>query len=214
MYNIISIGIACIIVLAWKEVRLVNILADLFLTYFRVGAVTFGGGYAMIPILEREVVKKKNWVTEDELLDYYAISQCTPGVIAVNAATFVGYKMKGVLGAVFATLGVITPSIVIITIIANMLSIFSDNKYVESAFKGISIAVCALVFTTIVNLVKKNVKNLFSVILAVGAFVAIGILGLSPIIVVLAVLASSLIRFKIINDRIEKNAKEKGENNK
>jgi chromate transporter len=192
----------------------VNILADLFLTYFRVGAVTFGGGYAMIPILEREVVKKKNWVTEDELLDYYAISQCTPGVIAVNAATFVGYKMKGVLGAVFATLGVITPSIVIITIIANMLSIFSDNKYVESAFKGISIAVCALVFTTIVNLVKKNVKNLFSVILAVGAFVAIGILGLSPIIVVLAVLASSLIRFKIINDRIEKNAKEKGENNK
>lgn len=181
-----------------------NILADLFCTYFRVGAVTFGGGYAMIPILEREIVKKKNWVTEEELLDYYAISQCTPGVIAVNAATFVGYKMKGVLGAILATLGVITPSIIIITIIANMLSIFSDNKYVESAFRGISIAVCALVFTTVIGLIKKNIKNLFSVIVAVGAFVAIGILDLSPIIVVVSVLAASLIRFKIISARIDK----------
>ncbi len=178
-----------------------NILADLFLTYFRVGAVTFGGGYAMIPILEREVVKKKNWVTEEELLDYYAISQCTPGVIAVNAATFVGYKMKGVLGAVFATLGVITPSIIIITIIANMLSIFSNNKYVESAFKGISIAVCALVFTTVVGLIKKNVKNIFSVLVALFAFLAIGFLDISPIFVVLAVLTASLIRFRIIESK-------------
>ena len=181
-----------------------NILADLFMTYFRVGAVTFGGGYAMIPILEREVVKKKNWVTEEELLDYYAISQCTPGVIAVNAATFVGYKMKGIAGAIFATLGVITPSIIIITIIANMLSVFSDNKYVNSAFKGISIAVCALVFVTIIGLIKKNIKNIFSVVLALFAFVAIGILGLSPIIVVVAALGSSFIRFKII-ERARKN---------
>jgi len=178
-----------------------NILADLFLTYFRVGAVTFGGGYAMIPILEREVVKKKNWVTEEELLDYYAISQCTPGVIAVNAATFVGYKTKGVIGAILATLGVVTPSIIIITIIANMLSVFSNNKYVESAFKGISIAVCALVFTTVVGLIKKNVKNIFSVLLAVFAFVAIGFLDISPIVVVLTVLAASLIRFKIIEKK-------------
>jgi len=185
-----------------------NILADLFLTYFRVGAVTFGGGYAMIPILEREVVKKKNWVSEEELLDYYAISQCTPGVIAVNAATFVGYKMAGVLGSVFATLGVISPSIIIITIIANMLSVFSDNRYVTSAFKGISIAVCALVFTTVVGMIKKNVKNIFSVILAVFAFVAIGILNLSPIIVVIAVLAASLIRFRIIDGKMKKSSKE------
>ncbi len=185
-----------------------NILADLFLTYFRVGAVTFGGGYAMIPILEREVVKKKNWVSEEELLDYYAISQCTPGVIAVNAATFVGYKMAGVLGSIFATLGVISPSIIIITIIANMLSVFSDNRYVTSAFKGISIAVCALVFTTVVGMIKKNVKNISSVILAVFAFVAIGILNLSPIIVVIAVLAASLIRFRIIDGKMKKSSKE------
>ena len=182
-----------------------NILADLFCTYFRVGAVTFGGGYAMIPILEREIVKKKNWVTEEELLDYYAISQCTPGVIAVNAATFVGYKMRGVLGAIVSTLGVISPSIIIITIIANMLSFFSENSYVSSAFKGISIAVCALVFTTVVGLIKKNIKNIFSVILALFAFVAIGILDLSPIIVVVTVLAASLIRFRIINAKAEKN---------
>lgn len=183
-----------------------NILADLFCTYFRVGAVTFGGGYAMIPILEREVVKKKNWVTEEELLDYYAISQCTPGVIAVNAATFVGYKKGGILGAIFATLGVITPSIVIITIIANMLSVFSDNRYVSSAFKGISIAVCALVFTTVIGLIKKNVKNIFSVVLALFAFVAIGILDLSPIVVVITVLLASLVRFKIVSTKIEKKA--------
>ena len=181
-----------------------NILADLFFTYFRVGAVTFGGGYAMIPILEREIVKKKNWVTEEELLDYYAISQCTPGVIAVNAATFVGYKIKGVWGSIIATLGVITPSIIIITIIANMLSVFSENTYVESAFKGISIAVCALVLTTIINLLKKNVKNIFSVFMAVGAFLAIGVFSLSPIIVVLTVLAASLVRFKIIKGRKDK----------
>ncbi len=193
-----------------------NILADLFCTYFRVGAVTFGGGYAMIPILEREIVKKKNWVTEEELLDYYAISQCTPGVIAVNAATFVGYKKGGVLGAIIATLGVITPSIIIITIIANMLSIFSDNKYVESAFKGISVAVCALVLTTVVGLIKKNVKNIFSVIIALGAFVAIGILQLSPIIVVISVLLASLLRFVIINSKMgenKENASEEKEGN-
>ncbi len=178
-----------------------NILAELFLSYFKVGSITFGGGYAMIPILEREIVKKKNWVTEEELLDYYAISQCTPGVIAVNAATFVGYKMKGVIGAIVATLGVITPSIIIITIIANMIKAFQDNPYVSSAFKGISIAVCALVFTTVIGLVKKNVKNIYSVFVALGAFVAIGILGVSPIIVILAVLSASLLRFKIISGR-------------
>lgn len=180
-----------------------NIYADLFCTYFRVGAVTFGGGYAMIPILEREIVKKKNWVTEEELLDYYAISQCTPGVIAVNAATFVGHKKGGILGAIVATLGVITPSIIIITIIANMLSVFSENKYVESAFKGISIAVCALILTTVVGLIKKNVKNVFSVIVALGAFAAIGILKLSPIIVVVSVLAASLIRYQIIKGKMK-----------
>ncbi len=189
-----------------------NIFADLFCTYFRVGAVTFGGGYAMIPILEREVVKKKNWVTEEELLDYYAISQCTPGVIAVNAATFVGYKKGGILGAILATLGVITPSIVIITIIANMLSVFSDNRYVSSAFKGISIAVCALVFTTVIGLIKKNVKNIFSVVLALFAFVAIGILDLSPIVVVIAVLLASLLRFKIVSTKIEKKASQESLN--
>jgi chromate transporter len=177
-----------------------------------VGAVTFGGGYAMIPILEREVVKKKNWVTEEELLDYYAISQCTPGVIAVNAATFVGYKKGGILGAIFATLGVITPSIVIITIIANMLSVFSDNRYVSSAFKGISIAVCALVFTTVIGLIKKNVKNIFSVVLALFAFVAIGILDLSPIVVVITVLLASLVRFKIVSTKIEKKASQESLN--
>jgi chromate transporter len=180
-----------------------NLLLDLFLTYAKVGAMTFGGGNEMLPILEREMVKKKGWITSEELLDYYAISQCTPGVIAVNAATFVGYKKKGVAGAIFSTLGVITPSIIIITIIANMISFFYGNQYVQSAFKGISIAVCALVFTTLINLVKKNIKNVYGVIVAIGAFVAI-YMGVSPLWVVLVVLSVSLGRFWIISKRSDK----------
>ena len=92
-------------------------LLKLFLAFAKIGAVTFGGGYAMLPILQRDIVAKHKWATEDELLDYFAIGQCTPGVIAVNTATFVGYKNKGILGGIFATLGVVFPSIVIITII-------------------------------------------------------------------------------------------------
>ena len=118
-------------------------LWDLFLTFFKMGAVTFGGGYAMLPILQREVAENKKWSTEEELMDYFAIGQCTPGMIAVNVATFVGYKQKGFSGGLAATLGVITPSMLIITAIAIFLSSFAANPFVIHAFAGIRVCVSA-----------------------------------------------------------------------
>lgn len=131
-----------------------KILIELFIAFAKIGAVTFGGGYAMLPILQRDIVEKNNWATEDELMDYFAIGQCTPGVIAVNTATFIGYKQKGVIGGIVATLGVIFPSIVIISIIAAFISNFSDYAAVKYAFNGIRICVCVLIFNAVVKLSK------------------------------------------------------------
>ena len=119
-------------------------LFDLFWTFCKIGALTFGGGYAMLPLIQREIVENKKWSTEKEILDYYAVGQCTPGVIAVNTATFIGYKLRGIIGGIVATLGVIFPSIVIILIIATFLQNFADLAIVQSAFAGIRVAVVAL----------------------------------------------------------------------
>ena len=109
-------------------------LLDMFFTFARIGGLTFGGGYAMLPMLQKEVVEHRGWATEDELMDYYAVGQCTPGVIAVNTATFIGYKQRGVIGAIFATLGVVFPSLVIIITIAAFVSNFADLPAVKNAF--------------------------------------------------------------------------------
>ncbi len=129
-------------------------LLELFLIFAKIGAVTFGGGYAMLPMFERELVDNKKWVSEEEIMEYFAISQCTPGVIAVNTATFVGYKVKGLIGGIFATLGVIAPSILIISIISAFLSNFLDYEAVGYAFNGIRICVCVLIFNAVVKLSK------------------------------------------------------------
>ena len=113
-----------------------NIYFDLFLTFAKVGVLTFGGGYAMLPILQREVAENKKWATEEELMDYYAIGQCTPGVIAVNTATFIGRKVKGLAGSILATLGVVFPSLVIIIAIAAFVNNFADSPIVQNAFAG------------------------------------------------------------------------------
>ena len=113
-----------------------NPYLDLYLTFARIGVCTFGGGYAMLPILQREVVENRHWATEDELMDYYAIGQCTPGVIAVNTSTFIGYKTHGILGGIAATAGMITPSLIIITIIAAFIQQFAHLAVVQHAFAG------------------------------------------------------------------------------
>ena len=139
-----------------------NIYLDLFLTFAKVGVCTFGGGYAMLPILQREVVEKKGWATDEELTDYFAIGQCTPGVIAVNTATFIGSKLKGVPGGIFTTLGVVFPSIVIITLIAAFLESFASNVYVAHALAGIRVCVCVLILNSVLALGKKAIKNKLS----------------------------------------------------
>ena len=136
-----------------------NIYADLFLTFAKIGVCTFGGGYAMLPILQREVVEKKGWATEEELTDYFAVGQCTPGIIAVNTATFIGFKYKGIPGGILATLGVVFPSLIIITAIAAFLSNFADIPMVRHALAGINAAVVALIASSVVKLGKSTLKN-------------------------------------------------------
>ena len=170
-------------------------LLTLFLTFAKVGVMTFGGGYAMLPILEREVVTNHKWTTSEQMLDYYAIGQCTPGVIAVNVATFIGYSQRGIIGAIVATLGVIFPSLLIITSLASVLQIFQDNVYVQKAFGGIRIAVCALIASTIIKLAKKTIKSIIAAIITIAAFCLELFVGASPIIIVASVIVFGLIMY-------------------
>ena len=150
-----------------------NRYADLFLTFARIGGCTFGGGYAMLPILQREIVEKKGWASEEELADYFAIGQCTPGVIAVNTATFVGQKQKGVPGGIVATLGVVFPSLVIILVIAAFLQNFADIPAVVHAFNGVRACVCALILSSVLKLRRTTIVDglttgIFLVVLALA----------------------------------------------
>ena len=155
--------------------------------------MTFGGGLAMLPMLARELVETKKWVTTEEILDYYAVGQCTPGIIAVNTATFVGYKQSKVLGAIFSTAGVVFPSVVIIAAIAAVLSNFADIPAVQHAFAGIRIAVCALITAAVIKLAKSNVKSLVQIIIAVAAFIIIAVFGASPVVVVIGSAVAGLV---------------------
>ena len=176
-------------------------LFDLFWTFCKIGALTFGGGYAMLPLIQREIVENKKWSTEKEILDYYAVGQCTPGVIAVNTATFIGYKLKGIIGGIVATLGVIFPSIVIILIIATFLQNFADLAIVQSAFAGIRVAVVALIITTVVKLIKSSIKDCLGVIIAIIAFVISAFIGLSPVYVVIAAALTGFISKGLRGDK-------------
>ncbi len=160
-------------------------ILDLFLIFARIGGLTFGGGYAMLPMLQQEMVEKRKWATEEELMDYYAIGQCTPGIIAVNTATFIGYKIKGIVGGIFATLGVVFPSLVIISIISAFIINFASLPVVINAFAGIRVCVCVLVINAVVKLYKSAVVDKVTLLL----FLAVGLLMLltpvSPILLVL-----------------------------
>ena len=167
------------------------ILLDLFCTFFRIGAFTFGGGYAMLPMLQREIVEKKGWASEEDLLDYFAVGQCTPGVIAVNTATFVGYKKKGIPGGIMATLGVVAPSLVIITVIAAVLSNFAHIPAVRNAFAGIRVAVCVLILNSVSKLLKKSVVD--KITAGVYIAVALGAILLKNVNPVLFVVLAGLL---------------------
>ena len=160
-------------------------LLDLFFTFARIGGLTFGGGYAMLSILQREVVEKRKWVTNEEIMDYYAIGQCTPGIIAVNTATFIGQKCAGNIGGIVATLGVVFPSLIIITLIAAFLQNFADLAIVKNAFAGIRICVSVLIINAVIKLWKSSVIDIATTIIFFVIFIAAIFTDLSPIVFVL-----------------------------
>ena len=165
----------------------------LFWAFAKMGVMTFGGGMAMLPILQREVVEHKHWATEEELTDYFAIGQCTPGIIAVNTATFIGQKFAGNLGGIVATLGVVFPSLVIITILAAFINNFAHIAWVQTAFAGIQVCVCVLIFNAVRKLLKKSVVDrrtavIFLLVLAGSVF-----LHVSPVWFVLGAALAGVI---------------------
>lgn len=175
---------------------------DLFIAFFRIGIVTFGGGLTMLPMLKYELVEKRKWVTEDVLLDCYAIGQCTPGIIAVNTATFVGYKKKGTLGGIIATLGMATPSVLIISVVAMFLESLITKPVVQHAIMGIRGIVCALMINTVLTLAKKSLVNPVAVGICLTAFV---FAFFTPVPTVLIIVAAGL--FGVFTDRIKGGSK-------
>jgi len=161
-------------------------LWELFWTFAKMGVMTFGGGYAMLPILQREVVENKHWATEEEIMDYFAIGQCTPGIIAVNTATFIGQKRRGAAGGILATLGVVFPSVVIISILAGLITNFSHLAWVKNAFAGIQVCVCVLIFNAVRKLLKKSVVDGRTAAIFLLVLVASTLLDLSPVWFVIA----------------------------
>ena len=172
-------------------------LWSLFLTFAKVGVMTFGGGYAMLPILQREVVENKGWATDEELTDYFAIGQCTPGVIAVNTATFIGQKRRGIIGGIVATLGVVFPSLIIIAALAGVIDAFSHLAWVQHAFAGIRVCVCVLIFNAVLKLLKKSVVDkrtaaIFLIVMAGSLFLHISPVWFVVVSAVVGILLKNL----------------------
>ncbi len=191
-----------------------KLLGQLYLAFLRIGGLTFGGGLTMLPMLKYELVEKKKWVSEDELLDCYAIGQCTPGIIAVNTATFVGYKKGGVAGGIASTAGMVTPSLVIITLLASFLQSFMDHVWIQHAFMGVRGIVCALMLNTVVNLAKKSLTGVFSCVIC-GIVLVTCLLTKVPtiLIVVISALAgivAEYIRSKTLLKTGKKDGPQKG----
>ncbi len=161
-------------------------LLDIYLLFFKMGAVTFGGGYAMLPILRREIVQRRGWLSEEQVMDFFAVSQCLPGIIASNASVFIGYQRRKTPGAIAAALGVVTPSIIIITLIAALMQNFQNEPLVQQAFKAISICVCALILEAVISMWKKGVKDWVGIIICLAVFALAVFTDISPIWLVLA----------------------------
>lgn len=184
-----------------KGDRAKNILS-LFLTFLKIGAFTFGGGYAMIPLIEKEIVENKKWMTEDDLLEVVAIAESTPGPIAINTATFVGSKIAGVAGAAAATLGVVLPSLAIICLISVLLKVFGNLKPVVYAFKGIRAAVLALIVKAVFTLGKKTPRSIFTAVCIAVAFIAVAFLHVNAFFVIIGAAAVGIIYFLIVREDV------------
>ncbi len=161
-------------------------LLDLFFTFFKTGLFTFGGGYAMLPMLQREIVDRKKYATNEEVMEYYAIGQCTPGLIAVNTSTFIGYKQKGVIGGIVATLGFICPSVIIICLLAGIIDIYADFEVVKNAFAGIRACVCVLIINAVIRLWKTSIDGMFTFAVFALVLIAAVAFDINPVVLVIA----------------------------
>lgn len=170
-----------------------KMILELYITFFRMGCIAFGGGYALLPIIQREIVENKKWAENDEIIDYFAVGQCTPGVIAVNVSTFIGYKKKGIVGSIISTLGFISPSIIIIAVIASFLAEFSHIKAVNNAFAGIRVCVCVLIFNAVLKIGKTGIKDKFTLLICLIVFAIAVATNISPIISVICSGAAGII---------------------
>lgn len=159
---------------------------QLFVSFFKIGLFTFGGGMSMLPMLQKELVESKKWLTDEEILNYFAIGQCTPGIIAVNVATFCGYKRAGLSGAIVSTVGIVCPSWIVITLIAGSISHFSEIAWIQRAMKGVYVAVAALLTRAVFTFGKKILTDLVTAAIAAGAFLAMSVWNVSGILIVLA----------------------------
>ncbi len=173
----------------WK----IKMIFKLFRAFFKIGLFMFGGGSAIIPLLQAELVERKKWLNEKEIMDYYSIGQCTPGIIAVNVSTFTGYKLGGIKGAVASTLGVIMPSLIIIIMIASLINLFLDNQYVMHAFTGIRIAVVALIADVVLSMGRKNIKDRYQFAIFAAVVILMLALSISPVWVICGAGALGLI---------------------
>lgn len=187
-------------------------LCVLYFTFAKMGAVTFGGGLAMMPVLQKELITKRGWITDEELLDYYAIGQSTPGIIAVNVSTFVGYKQLGVLGGIVATLGIVTPSLLIIMLLAKLIDSVDEFPAVQKALKGVNVAVAALLTKVSFDFCKKTIRNVFSAALVLCSFVLVYFFKVQSFFVILgAVLIGAAVYF-VNNPSMRKQKSEDREN--
>lgn len=173
-------------------------LIELYTSFFKVGLFTFGGGLAMLPIIEAEVVTNKKWASYEELLDYYAVSQTTPGIIMVNVSTFIGYKERGVIGAIISTLGVVSPSLIIITLIASLIENFASIPAVQSALKGIAAGISAIMISSLIKLGKSSIKDILGVALCIVGFVIAYYTKISIIFAVVFGIAIGIIKYKLL----------------
>ncbi|MCH3972127.1 MAG: chromate transporter [Oscillospiraceae bacterium] len=183
-------------------------LGELFWTFAKVGVMTFGGGYAMLPILQREVVENKGWATEEELADYFAVGQCTPGIIAVNTATFIGYKTHGIAGGIVATLGVVFPSLLIIITLAKLITTFADIPVVKKAFAGIRVCVCILIFNAVLKLWKSAVTSKLGLVIFLVVTAGSLFTDLSPTLFVICAMALGIVLQLFANHSGKKAAKQ------
>lgn len=190
-----------------------NIFLELLISFIKIGFLTIGGGYVMLPMMQSELIEKKHWITEEELLDYYAVGQSTPGIIAVNVATFVGYKKAGITGGIVATLGIISPSLIIITALAGVIQSIDQYPNVQKAMSGINVAVCALITDATLNFIKKGVKNFVTLLVLLASFLLIYYVKVPSYLIVLGAAFLGTITY-FVKNKMKKSVEAEAEDDK